>query len=203
MSTGSSNSDPVLREHLEDHVARNHHAYESGVLRPEVHYRLVEKIDEFASRAGIDPSWVWTPLSSVVGPDEVAYFRAFRKTDARGLVYYGTFDPPVWRRMGALAGAFMRNFVSVRVVPMEGIVDETMDGEWAPDFDVLMVPDFCPDGLKANDARRRIAFAMLMDRMNRGRHTLLACSDGSALERAYGSEVVAVVADALFPIHAR
>ncbi len=61
-------------------------AFKSGVLKEEVHGRLVQNLDAYARDAGIQPRWVWTPLAATCGQVEVNYVRQYPTHRAEGLV---------------------------------------------------------------------------------------------------------------------
>ncbi len=51
--------------------------YAPGILKPEVHERLVANLENFALDAGIRPHWIYEPLPASVSPAEVKYLRAY------------------------------------------------------------------------------------------------------------------------------
>lgn len=89
--------------------------FKSGVLDKERHSQLIADVDNYARDAGIQSQWVWTPLATACGPDEIEYARRFKRyvgdTTVAGLCLTGKASEGVEMKMAALAGCFVRNFI--------------------------------------------------------------------------------------------
>lgn len=167
--------------------------YATGVLVKEHHDRLVANLDEFARDAGIQPKWVWTKLADVCGPDEIEYFRAYRRHRAggevQGLIYLrGTPEADPEARMAALAGAFVRNFVRARVMTLATVMDQVKAG--GVDATVLLIPNFClspKEGGVVAKWQTQILYDLLLQRSQSSQQTILYATDVKELEAQYGS----------------
>lgn len=118
-------------------------AYKSGVLKPDVHDRLVADIDRIAQIARVPKKMIWTPLSENAGSEEVAYVTGFRRMSSAdksaGLVYTGPSSPLT--RMQAMCGALVRNFIDARVMTLQEVLGELKFGG-AIDCTCLLIPNF-------------------------------------------------------------
>jgi len=167
--------------------------FSSGVLRKDVHSRLVADIDNVARDASIMRDWIWAPLQPQVGPTELAYVRKFKEHRAKrcgGLCYVGRKPgKAIDDRMSAIAGALVRNFVRARVMTLEQLLSHVED-KGMPDFSALMVPNFFIEkslgGGKVADWKVGQLLDTLTARRQAGLQTILYVSDLESLGTEYG-----------------
>lgn len=166
--------------------------YASGVLKKEVHERLVDDLAAVAGDAAIQPRWVWTRLADVCTPKIVQWVTRFRfhANDGRyGLALVGEnaeFVPE--EACAAIAGALVRNFIRARVVTVQDLVLATQDGE-VPKLSCLLVPNFFAAGQKqASQSQWRLTLLLdaLISRQMAGLQTVVCVSDLAAMEKDYG-----------------
>lgn len=167
-------------------------AYESGVLSPSVHSRLVQNMEHFARRANINETHVLYKMSkfSCTKP-EIDYVKSLKRQVADGnygLVYLGKETKPVLTRMMAVAGACLRNFVDAKVVVMQELLKDLKAGS-PPDVSVLLIPNFFinrSEGGKIAEWDIPELLGLLYTRMAKGQQTFVYVSDFEALVKAYG-----------------
>lgn len=119
-------------------------ALRDGTLNAADHEQMLVRLDVVAARAGIPAEAICRTFRAYVGEDGIERAWAARVIRARtapprGLAYVGAW-PDVPRRMEALAGAFVRNFVDARVFPLGRALEER------PESLVLFVPNFYAAG---------------------------------------------------------
>lgn len=182
-------SPEVLKEHVLEHAR----LYRSGVLKPELHYRLVEDLQHYAMMAGIQESDIITPFSSVLGTEKerqyLCKFSSVLSPVKIGFRYVGLFDPDVSHRMAIIAGTLLRNFISVRLITAETLVTEVVNGH-TPDNTALLIPDFAPTGLKITNMRRQILQTVLFERANVGKKTFIGIANEENVAGGYGVDVL-------------
>ena len=83
-------------------------AYETGVLIPEYHARLVQNIDGIAHKAHIPKHMIWTSTKGICSPKEIAYLKKYRQQSGAGnfgMIYTGKVEADqAHLRMMAAAG---------------------------------------------------------------------------------------------------
>ena len=171
-------------------------AYESGVLVPGVHDRIVADIENVALDALIQPEYIWTKLDpSQYGSDVVSYVRRFkfhRQEGTHGLVLGKTCENPE-DTMAAIAGALVRNFIRARVCTLNQVVESSANGS-LQDVSCLLIPNFYTGSIKAGkDAQAAWRVAALHDvlvaRHAAGLQTVVYVSDMNELTQEYGMAV--------------
>ena len=168
-------------------------AYESGVLLPEVHNRLVQDIDRIARKANIPESMVLMKMSSFgCSEEEIAYVRKLKAMSAQGvygLIYKGKEGKySVLSRMMAVAGACLRNFVDARVMTLQDVFQATKDNAM-PEPTVLLIPNFYAsksEGGHVPDWHLANLLGLLYSRQSKGLQTFLYVSDLKAMRSDYG-----------------
>lgn len=167
-------------------------AYESNLLKPEVHDRLVRDIENVAKGAGIPMSLIWTPLATNCGPEEVEYVRKLRHHASEGVAgfaYIGRKPAgPIATRMMAMAGAFLRNFVNARVMTVQEVLALSKDDK-LPNPSVLLVPNFFigkEQGGSIPAWQVSLLLGVLYNRQAEGLQTVLYIEDMDAMATQYG-----------------
>ncbi len=168
-------------------------AFDSGVLDPSVHGRLLQNLDHFAQKANIQKHMITMKMSEFnCTKQEINYVKTIKRKSADGiygLVYTGKEDgSSVITRMMAIAGACLRNFVDAKVMTIQELLSELKEGT-PPEVSVLLVPNFFisrAEGGKIADWHIAELLGLLYSRMATGKQTLLYVSDFEALRKAYG-----------------
>ena len=173
--------------------------YASGVLFPEHHDRLVANIDKYALDAGINKRWIWTPLTEVCGPEEIAYVKAFNRYrssgDVQGLCFIQASYSQVDQRMYAIAGALTRNFIRARVMTVGSVLDAINSGN-TPDATCLLIPNFFLSASQGGTiASWQIAklFDLLAGRAAMQQQTIVYASNLKDLATQYGAAFRATI----------
>lgn len=167
-------------------------AYDSGVLNPGVHSRLVQNLDQFARRANILDSMILNKMSTFACTKaEIDYMKSIKRMCDKGvygMVYHGKETSPVTTRMMAVAGACLRNFVDAKVVTLQELLSDIKEGN-PPDVSVLLIPNFFinrADGGKIAEWHIAELLGLLYSRMTKGQQTFLYVSDFDSLRKTYG-----------------
>ena len=178
---------------IDPHTAEIHPAYKTGVLEEATHGRLVQNLDGFARDAGIQPFWIWTPLSDTVSQAEIDYVREFRKHKVQGkvqgLAYFrltGKAEPE--KHMAALAGALVRNFVRARVMTLGGVLDALAKHEEI-EATCLLIPNFHlskGEGGGIATWQTHMLYDLLVNRAQTGLQTVIYVTDYETLRKDYG-----------------
>jgi hypothetical protein len=133
------------RDATEDGVVVQQNAFDTGVLDPEVHARLVADIDHIAAAAGITKDWILRPLAQTVPPDMVEWVKRYRfhaREGRTGLALIGRdIDPTPETAMSAMAGALTRNFILAQVMTLGQVMEALKDG-MPPVASCLLIPNF-------------------------------------------------------------
>ena len=172
-------------------------AYATGVLKPEIHSRLVANLSAYVQRANIQVPYVLDKMSKFgCNADEIAYVRTISRAADEGrfgLVYHGKETQPVMPRMMAVAGACLRNFRDAKVMTVQALLADLKTGE-IPEARVLLVPNFFIERVEGGRlAEWLIAdlLGMLYGRLSRGQQTFLYISNFDALRKTYGIPLAA------------
>lgn len=170
-------------------------AYDSGVLDPTVHGRLVANLEQYARRANIQDAMILGKMSQFeCTAEEINYVRSIRRMSSEGsygLVYLGRETKPVMTRMMAVAGACLRNFIDAKVMVIQDLLAQLKDGN-PPEATVLLVPNFFiarAEGGRIAEWNVAELLGLLYARMAQGKQTFLYVSDFDALRKTYGDPI--------------
>lgn len=172
--------------------------YESGVLREDVHGRLVADIDNIGRDASIQVRWIWTPLASAVPADVVDWVKHYRTNvanGASGLCLVGSKVVGIEDSMSAIAGALLRNFIRARVLTLTQLF-EAVDDQDTPQVSCLLLPNFfISKSLGGNLPawRSNMLMDVLLQRHQSGLQTVIYVSDMKALAAEYGPAAASLV----------
>lgn len=159
--------------------------YESGVLKRDVHARLVAELDAMASDAGILPHWIYTPLAPHVGEEELTWVKRFMfhkleghtgltmTPKAKGTKLSGVVD-----QMSAMAGALVRNFIRARVMTLNQVLEQMQDGG-LQNLSCLLIPNFYigkAGGADLPKWKTALLLDFLLERHLAGKQTVLFVS---------------------------
>lgn len=170
----------------------------SGVLKKEVHHRLVASLDVIARQAMIQPRWIYTPLAETCGASEVDYVRRFKFHQHEGIAGLAIVgEQPassVENRMSAMAGALLRNFIDARVMTLGSFVEAAEDDD-VPLSSCVLIPNFCvgvsPKAKGGSKGAWQIASLLdaLILRQTQGLQTVIYANSLEAIGTEYGVAV--------------
>lgn len=173
-------------------VMDEHPAFESKVLDPDVHLRLVQDIDHWAAVAQIPPHMIWTPLHVNCTENEIKWVTQIehhREKGRGGLIYEGAWDK-IGQRMQAIAGACVRNFIDARVMTAQQVL-EAIGRDETPEASVLLVPNFYVKAkkphLSAWEAGR--LYSLLLERHAQSKLTVAYVQSMQDLTNEFGEKV--------------
>jgi len=183
---------------LDKHLAKYKIWYESGVLIPEVHYRLVEDIDNICASAGVPPIYLTRSMEGTCSEDELDWFRGNPLSpfsDTSGLVYDTfTFNE---ERLILLASAFLRNYINAKIMSLQEIIDVCSKGG-SPSCTVLLIPNFYlskDSGGDISSWKPSYLLGMLYSRMSKGLLTVMHCESISGMVSNYGNSFGTLIND--------
>lgn len=165
-----------------------------GVLKKDVHNRLVADLEGYATDAGIQPHWIYTPLPDTITVAELNWLRDFRKHTVNGtcagIAYTGkTSLTEIVQRMSLLTGALVRNFIRARVTTL-GQVHDMLAGGAMPDLKCLAISNFYigkEDGGHIAPWQSAALLDCLISRQMEGPQTILYVQDLNQLAKDYGT----------------
>ena len=101
----------------------------TGVLDAKEHSRIIADFERVCTMAGIQGHFLYESMTKHCGPAEVDWvkrFWSYLRQGVPGLVLEGVTRPDT--RCQSIAAALVRNYVDARVVPLNTLIDSTMDG---------------------------------------------------------------------------
>src|SRR5688572_4798293 len=114
-----------------EHVSKAEKIYASGCLTPEKHGPLVAEIDKFAAIAGLgggNMRYIWEPIGNVsLTKGEIGILQNIKKLAAQGkggVLYVGENPSAIVKKLMALTGCMLRNYVDARFMPLESVIEE-------------------------------------------------------------------------------
>lgn len=125
--------------------------WETGILKPETHTKLIQNRLGIGRRSGLGDHNIhamWTALPENVTSTEREWARKVilgEPASMLGPVYIGD-EATALKHIHAMTGAFLRNFIDVRIMPAAEIVSHTYE---KTDFSatVLFIPDCGAQGV--------------------------------------------------------
>lgn len=152
---------------------------ESGVLKPDVHERLILGIERYAEEANIPAKYIATPLSDHLEDWQLKAVARIRSSPYAGFVFTGDSSVAL-HKMQVIAGALIRNFIDVKVM-MSGQAFRA-DSQQARKIEVLIVPDFFVGNVSE---LHYDTIGVLADRMQANKKTILYVSDYGKLKNKF------------------
>lgn len=136
------------------------------------HDRLIQDVGYYAELAGIQPHWIWQPLSPYVGEMELEWVTKFRRQHA-GLLFIGESDPEggsgAAKRMEAIVGCLVRNFLDARMRTLDEALEASEETQLCT---LLAIPDLCASGEVQAGYRAAAVWGLLTRRATAGRKTV-------------------------------
>jgi hypothetical protein len=167
-------------------------AYTQGILDAGIHDRLVRNLPHYARRAGIPEIMILQKLSDFgCSPEEIDYARKIKQQASKGiygLIYLGAETTPVMTRMCAVAGACVRNFIDAKVMILQELVAELLEGD-TPEHSVLLIPNFYVEGGKLKEWQLAQLLGLLYSRMAKSLQTFLYIHNWVDMKKAYGNSM--------------
>jgi len=165
--------------------------FESEVLDPDKHTRLAGEIKTIACAAGIPDVMIYTSARDFCKDSDIEWAKNYNHLDMSengGLVYTkGCTDVGV--RMFALAGAFIRNFISPVVMTVQEVISVYKANNEVSDS-VLLIPNFYLSKSSGGDIptwQSSMLLGMLLARYAEGKKTILYIENMKAMEADYGT----------------
>ena len=170
-------------------------AVEAGLIDRDYHAALLRSAERVAQDANIHSHLLFTSMVGHATQDEVDYV-----LNLHGHLHEGTYGLvvraehpkyPVMDRFAMMAAAFLRNYVSARVMTIQDVIAALRD-EAMPTPTVLMVPNFLV-GLRHTDTipewQVPLLAGLLYNRQAAGLQTVVYVQHWKSLERIYGSTI--------------
>lgn len=185
-------------EYLSEHVKKFAEFYESGVLKPETHHRMLGNIEEYSKQAGIQPMDVAKPFSETCGTklelDYVLYCIRQEQGTFNGIYYSDHMSPPIMDRHKVFAGTIMRHFRKVKVLSQNLFFSMQHDGFDFTKYHTLCIPDLMTNIATLGDWHRRSISGLVMDRYLDGQQLILGrLASVHSIESVLGFEVVVII----------
>lgn len=157
------------------------------------HRLLKQAGPKIARQAGIPIACLYTSMEGQTSTAEVEYVRNYRRQAKRGiwgLVLHGPSPKgkPIFARLALMAGAFTRNFILAKIMPLQDVLLAEKDGEM-PAPSVLLIPNFCAKGGKASDWEVTRLFSLLVRRSSCDQQTVLYVESLEVLKQVYGPDI--------------
>ena len=169
-------------------------AYDSGLIEPGYHERLIADMQGVVQQAGVDESYVWTPMSKYCGSVEVAYvinikLQTQQDDPVFGMVYVGEVeDAPINDKMMSIAGACLRSYINAKVMTLQAVID-AMKATNMSSPTVLLIPNFFLNrsgGGRIAEWEVSSLIGLLYQRQQEGKQTVLYVGDWDGMKAEYG-----------------
>ena len=182
----------VQQTQVESATSERHKAYYApGVLKPEVHHRLVEQIVEVSHQCHVPIQYIIHSAGEFLSPGEIQWLQGFNQhamTGRFGICYSGNINAQ--HRMQAISGCLLRNFVDARVFQVSRLLDALKSDDSLASVSCLSITDICMvlPGNKAALSSWMVSdlYDLLQFRIGEGKQTLLYVQSMPALKSAYG-----------------
>lgn len=169
-------------------------AYESGVLVPDVHARLVQNIDSIASAAHIPKHMIWTSTKGICSTEEINYLRQYRRQGSLGnygLVLTGEVKADkAHLRMMAMAGMCLRNMINAKVLTAQEIFTALKQDDPLT-TSAIFVPNFHVTGEEGTlpEWQKQQLLNFLLCRFGDQKQTFLYVKDFDTMREDYGDVI--------------
>jgi len=158
-------------------------------LNQRFHDRIIADRERICAVAGIQEKHLLESMIEYCRPAEIDWVRHFKKYRAEGipglLITYS-------RRPGticeAIAGALVRNYIDARVIPLNSVFNECLDGGDLSASDVLLVPNLyvAASSTTLPSWKIQVLHDLLLARTLRSRMNVLYVESLDGLTSSYG-----------------
>lgn len=170
-------------------------AFDSGVLDPNRHQRLIEGSSKYCTLAGVPERYLLHGMKSFGCTDnEINLVRRIPKLisdGTGGICYCGEFNTPVEEKFMAVVGACLRNFIDARFMTIYQVMTH-LEKRDLPDPTVLVIPNFYMkkgDGGELATWQSGALHGMLLRRLAAQKFTILYVQDMKSMEKDFGSSL--------------
>lgn len=159
------------------------------VLDAKEHSRIIADFERVCTTAGIQGHFLYESMTKYCGPIEVDWvvkFWTHLRQGVPGLVLHGVTRPDT--RCQSIAAALVRNYVDARVVPLNTLIESTLDGAVPPSPTVLLIPNLYVGATgKAVPAWRvQVMYDLLLERSTKNKVTVVYVEHMVGLVGLYG-----------------
>ena len=160
----------------------------TGLLDAKEHSRIIADFERVCTVAGIQGHFMHESMKTYCGPIEVDWvtkFWGYKKAGVAGLALVGVTRPDT--RCQSIAAALVRNYVDARVIPVNTLIDSTMNGNHTPSPTVLLIPNLFLTALgKGTPWRMQAMYDLLLERSTKGKPSVVYVESLSGLTQMYG-----------------
>ena len=172
------------------HIRQNAEVYGAGLLNPDKHYVLVEKLAQYAREAGIPSKYIYRPIEDFCDDNpEVTWMKQYRYhrcRDVYGVCFVGS--PHHLQRMSAMVGMCVRNYISSRLTDLTTLLTDLKDNN-ASDVDMLSVGNFCLGQMSGGHVpawQIPALIGYLYKRYSSEQYTIVYVDDFANIKKIYG-----------------
>lgn len=160
-----------------------------GVLDAKEHSRIIADFERVCTTAGIQGHFLYESMTKYCSQTEVEWVKKFWTHKAQGtpgLLLQGVKRPDT--RCQSIAAALVRNYVDARVIPLNTLLESTMNGNVTPSPTVLLVPNLYMLAMSKNIPAWRVQamYDLLLERATKSKPTVVYVEDLKGLVGVYG-----------------
>jgi hypothetical protein len=161
----------------------------SGVLDAKEHSRIIADFERICTTAGIQGHFLYESMTKHCGSVEVEWVKKFWHYKAQGvpgLMLLGVARPDT--RCQSIAAALVRNYVDARVIPLNTLIDSTMNGSSPPSPTVMLIPNLYMLAMSKHVPAWRVqaVYDVLLERSTKSKPTIAYVEDLKGLASVYG-----------------
>lgn len=161
---------------------------DTGILDAVKHERLIADLDHVKTTANIPANFITHSMTEFCTPGDIEFVKNYPKLKAQGcagllMVNESNADT----RMMAMCGAFIRNFIDARVIPLNTLLSMQEEGEQAMSS-VLFIPNLFirSAGKSLPSWKIQVIYDLLLARYVGGKTTIAYAEEMNGMEMAYG-----------------
>lgn len=161
-----------------------------GILDAKEHSRIIADFERVCTTAGIQGHFMYDSMTKYCGPTEVDWvkkFWTFKKEGCPGLMLHGVTKPDT--RCQSMAAALVRNYVDARVIPLNTLIESTMNGNVTPSPTVLLIPNLYMLAMSKNVPAWRVQamYDLLLERATKSKPTVVYIENLKGAADVYGA----------------
>ena len=161
----------------------------TGLLDAKEHSRIIADFERVCTTAGIQGHFLYESMTKYCGDVEVDWVKRFwhhKKLGVPGLVLLNVKRPDT--RCQSMAAALVRNYIDARVIPLNTLLDSTMNGNTPPSPSVLLIPNLFMTAMGKNIPAWRVQamYDLLLERSIRSKQTVVYIESMEGLVTLYG-----------------